>query len=497
MNRFLITGISALALAAVFAAVSAAQPAGEEITIINDTPTFEEAGLEAFTPEAVLLARTSGEDREPKASVLGNGAATVFWVNRNGSHHYSGIDAEGNRMLPLFDVDNDDDVIVGDNTGSNTNWTLNKADQNNNVFMIAATYQAGTLSDTSIIPDTVVDADGIRLDDSQGHGFFKLVDGNLEILTEDPISISQFSAGHREWDCCWLSDGKLVIGSVSRDHRYEADPDFPSGGNNIATINIFNPDGTRYKDEFFVGSDLSGQQKNVRLGALANGFVCVYEDDKSLAGGENLQKGIIYDNEGEMVTEFVARDQELGIGVDWMDAGGGDRFVTVHQASGPEGIGLPEVLVGQPIIMAQLWNAMGERMGGYIVVSQHDDFRGLGRPRCAMAQNGSFALSWEDHLADDVDFTRSVAGRVFNADGTPATDAFVAHPLPEFTIPGKEPPESTGGGDPGEPILAMSNERVAFAWATRAAPEGQARDIAATVFANPAEGTDVGGWELY
>ena len=47
-------------------------------------------------------------------------------------------------------------------------------------------------------------------------------------------------------------------------------------------------------------------------------------------------------------------------------------------------------------------------------------------------------MSWIDNAADDVQFTESVVGRVFNADGFPATQAFVVHPLPEF-------PETDGG----------------------------------------------------
>jgi hypothetical protein len=36
--------------------------------------------------------------------------------------------------------------------------------------------------------------------------------------------------GHREWDCCWLSDGKFVISTVARGHQYAGDPDFRGWG---------------------------------------------------------------------------------------------------------------------------------------------------------------------------------------------------------------------------------------------------------------------------
>ena len=492
MNILILTSALVLALQPAYA-----QFAGDPLTLNDSTPTFDQINLEAITPMPLVLARTSGEDREPKVAVLNDNKTIVFWVNRNGSHHFSGADGAGNQLLPTFTVDTDIDVIVGENTGSNTNWTLCKPDYAGGGFMIAATYLGGSVTNiNSWLPDTVMDVDGQRLDDGQGHGLFKIYHANLQPVTPDPVSISQFSAGHREWDCCWLRDGKLVIAAVNRDHPYAADPDFPAGGNQTASINIFNPDGSRFKDEMFIG-DLVGQQQDIRLGTLANGFVCLYIDNKTNAGGPNINKGIIYNNNGDVVREFIATDETTGISVAWMDAGGSNTFVTVHQVNGPDSLGLPPELVGQGIIMAQLWSDQGDRLNRYIVASQHQDFRGLGRPRCAMAPNGSFAFSWEDALADTVDFKRSVVGRIFNADGSPATDAFVAHPLPEFTVPGSDPPVSTGGGDPGEPIVGLNNERVAFTWGSRAVPDGLARDNVLMVFRNPAQGSDVSHWDLY
>ncbi len=470
---------------------SFSQPLGEEITVIDDTPTFADLeNLEAITPDGpVILAKTDGEDREPKASILNNGTTTVFWVNRNGSHHVSGIDANGNRLKDIIEESSAEDIIVGINTGSNTNWTLNKADRVGGGFLAAATYKYGQLMGSEAqLPETIGDADGIVQDDGQGHGFFRLFDENLEPITP-PISISQFSAGHREWDCCWLSDGKFVIGTVCRGHRYEADPDYPTGGDHVATINIFNADGTRFMDEIYVSEDLTGSQEDFRLGALGDGFVAMYVDNDSSVGGSRLDKGIIFDNEGNRLKEFIATDEETGIGVSWMDGSGTNTFVTIHQTNGPADIGLPDDMVDFPVLLGQIWNSEGERVGPYLVVSQHGDGRSLGRPRCAVAPNGTIVFSWDDNLADDVQFTTSVVGRIFNSDGSPATDAFVVHPLPEF--------EETLGGDPGEPIPAIHNEVVSFAWGSRAVPEGAARDIVAMVFHNPAEGTPVINWALY
>ncbi|MBN2326751.1 MAG: hypothetical protein JXR73_06325 [Candidatus Omnitrophica bacterium] len=475
------------------------QPFGEEITVLNDTPTFDVAGLEVITADGpVVLGQTINEDREPKISILNNGSTSVFWVNRGGSHHVNGVDASGNIIFPTITDDAGIDVIVDVNTGSNTNWTLDKADRVQGGFLVAATWQFGTLTGSSaVVPSTVIDDWGIREDDGQGHGFFKLFDDQFQATTPDPISISQFSAGHREWDCCWLSDGKFVIATVARGHPYAADPDFPDGGQDIGLINIFNSDGTRFKDEFFVSDDLTGQQNDMRLGALANGFVCIYMDNKSSAGGASSNKGVIFDNDGNKVKDFVATDEATGINVNWMDAGGGNTFVTVHNVSGPADVGLPDSMVGQAMILARVWNDQGEPITPFIAVTQHDDRRSVSRERCAMAANGSFVITWHDGLADLIDMTQSVVARVFKVDGTPVTDAFVAHPLPEFLDP--DTGESSGGGDPGEAIPAITNDRLSIAWGSRAVPgKGYGtRDAVVMSFTNPAEDTASESWSLY
>ena len=488
-------------LTALFTMSPSAQPIDSTITLNSDTPVYSDAGLTSLAGDVpTILALTPGEDREPQIDILPNGSTVVFWVNRNGSHHISGLDAAGNLLAPTFTDDAADDVIVGINTEDNTNWTLCKADPNNNRFLVGATYLADTLTwSDAEIPQSVLDENGGEGDNSQGHGFFRIFDESLNPLT-DPISISDFTTGHREWSCCWLNNGRFVIGTVTQGHEYEYDEDYGTGGSNIATINMFNPDGTRYRSEFYI-DDLTGEQKNVSLGALQNGFVSIYEDDDSRVGGEDVYRGVIYNDEGTETARFIAtdtivlngddddpdNDETIVIHPTAMAAGGSDRFVTVYELTAPSGIGLPDEIVDMPVVMAQLWNAQGQKIGPYILVSQHNDFRNAERVRCAMAANGTFICSWIDSGADLVTFTDSVIARIFNADGSPATEAFVAHPLPEF--------EDTYGGDPSESIPAIGLDKSAVAWATTDAPDGQFRDIAMMVFGNPA--TNVLSWELY
>jgi len=480
MNKgftFLIVGICAFAVPVAFS-----QPIGSPITYKDDTPTYAELTpplVPIHTEVPMMLGQTPNDDREQKLCVLDNGTTVVFWVNKGGSHHVNGMDRNGNRIFPVFTDGGAADIIVGVNTGSNTNWTLCKNKRGENVFLAAATWTASSLSNSdAIIPETVIDADGIVEDDGQGHGFFMLFDGNLQPIT-GPISISQFSAGHRDWDCCWLNDGKFVIVTNCQNHRYEGDPDYSSSNNKVATINIFNSDGSRFKDEFFT-NDVTGKQEAIRCGALANGFVVMFSDSDNGVTAE------FYDNNGNLLgSKFPIRDSALNAGATWMEACGGDLWVTVHEgATIPDGFApLPE-LAGVGVVLAQLWNASGDPIGPPILVSQHSETRSLGRNRVAMAPNGSFAVSWQDGYADDVTFTECTVARVFNADGTPATDAFIPHNLPEF------PPDK--GGKPGQLMPGMNNEFVAFAWGTQAFGNC---DCVVSVFPNPAKGTGVSDWE--
>ncbi len=477
--KFLVIGICAVAVPVAFS-----QPIGSPMTFIEDTPTYAEAGLVPLHTEVpMMLGQTSNDDREQKLCVLDNGTTAVFWVNRGGSHHVNGMDRLGNRIFPVFEDGGAADVIVGINTaGTNTNWTLCKNKRGENKFLAAATYLAGTLAGSNAeIPETVIDADGIVQDDGQGHGFFMLFNENL--LSESvPMSISQFSAGHRDWDCCWLNNGNFVIVTNCQNHRYEGDPDYDASNNKVATINIFDSFGTRVKDEFFT-NDVTGKQEAVRCGALANGFVVMFSDSNNGVTAE------FYDNNGNFTKSvFPIVDSALNRPASWMEACGGDTWITVHEgATIPDGFAqLPE-LAGVTVVLAQLWNTSGDPIGPPILVSQHNLTRGLGRNRVAMAPNGSFVVSWSDKVADDVSFLEVMVARVFNADGTPATDAFIPHNLPEVENP------MTGG--PGQPMPGMNNEFVAFAWSSKAFSGNS--DSVLSVFPNPAEGTGVSDWELH
>lgn len=487
--------LSSLFIIILWGNVAVAQPIGSEITFINDTPLFDDAGLSSLTAEVpVVLATAEGNDIGQRMAIDTEGNAFVLWSNRGGSHQLSGIDSEGQRLQPIFGDQSMPDQMLDINLESITKWNICEADLNSGNVLIGATYLASDIANSSAsIPISVTDAINLREDNINGHGFFMLYDNAMQPLLDQPVSVGQFSAGHVEWDACWLNDGKFVIATTVQGHPYEEDPDYPDGGTHVVTVNIFNADGSRFSDEFFI-DDLSGEQRDISVGALSNGFVCVYLDDDSRVEGEALYKGIVFDFKGDKTSEFTVSDTENEImTVDAMDAGGGDQFVTLHMFDGSAEIGLPQEMQGMTVLLAQRWNTAGERVGPYIIVSQHTDFRIVESPYCAVARNNTFVAAWIDGNADIFDFTSSVVGRIFHADGMPASDAFVVHPIPEFTDP--DTGFSTGGGDPVQPVCAATGDVFAFAWGSTALPGSISTDLVMSAFENPA--TRILDWSVY
>ncbi|MFH1740712.1 MAG: hypothetical protein ABIH23_17015 [bacterium] len=482
--------------------VGQAQPLnGTPIELTGFLPMLSDAGFTPINQEVPLLVGRDpdNDDREPQTAVLANGAAVAYWVNRGGSHHWSGMNPDGTRIFPVFGA-GEADVIVGVNTGSNTNWTICEPSTDHTKFLIASTWQYGSLGGSdAVVPDTVGDADGVTMDEGQGHGFFKIFDMNYNEVTSGPVSVGQISLGHRDWGAAGLTDGKWAFGVLSRDHPWDFDPD-GSISSDTPFLDLFNADGTRFKDEFAptvqagqgqITEDLTGDQGGrFHIAPMKDSFAYI------IRGSGNGPKVIIYDNNGNVLNSYSTEDPAMGLSIgEWIAGAGGDTFVAlIGPTSGTEAmaaLGMPADLIGLPVLLARRFDAQGP-VGDYILVTT-GDAGGIGRPRIAMAPNGSFALSWEDELSDEVTFTKSMAFRVFNADGTPASDACLAHDLPELVLDG-----NPMGGNPGEPMIGMNDSFVSLVWASRAWTNGGNRDVAMNVVANPAQGAAaVRDWELY
>ncbi len=489
------SGICALAL--LIAAGAFAQPLdGTPITFSEGTlPMLSDAGFVPINTEAPLLLGQDpdNDDREPQTCVLADGTVIVFWVNRGGSHHFSGMNPDGSRIYDVFGS-GQDDVIAGTNTGGNTNWTICENSIDGTQFIVAATWKVSQMGGSDlVIPATVGDADGVKEDDGQGHGFFKIYDMDLNEVTSGPVSVGQVSLGHRDWGAAGLSNGGWAFGVMSRDHRWADDPD-GDFSSRTGFVNIFNADGTRAVDEFaprYVGNYAGRFQ----IAPLSNGFAYVSRNEN----GDAVNEFIIFDNAGNELNAIPMADTTILGTADapflgsyqWMAGAGTSTFWVMYGATGSEAmaaLGMPEDLIGSSLLLAAQYDSSG--LLGYTLVTTHSDFDvgSPDRPRIAMAANGSFSCSWEDELSNDVDLVPTMAFRVFNADGTPASVEALACDLPEY---------AGGVGEPGEPMIGMNDDFISLTWGSRAYSNGANRDVVVNVVANPAEGSSVEGWELH
>lgn len=451
----------------------------------------------------MLLAKTDGDDREQKADVLGNGTAIVYWVDRGGSHQFSGMKPDGSQIYPTFLDRSQPDIILGQNTGGNTNWTLCKASLAGDRFLIASTWKISDLPLSIQIPATVGDDAGVKEDDGQGHGFFRIFDSNLNAITPAAKSISQRSLGHREWDVAPLSNGGWVITVVSQAHTWNDAPGAELAKSSF--VNILNADGTHAKPEFIpkvtaaqgqIVEDASGSRGDTLACSLPEGFALVLRS-------ADTPKAIIYDNNGNVLNSFpVVESETLGVApsLQWGDGGGASTFVLVYTVTltqalidaglvAPDGAEyLAEDYIGVNVLLARLFNANGPA-SDYIFCGS-GDLTSIGRPRVSVAQNGSFTVTWTNQDSGD-DGAKHPVFRVFTSNGTPATPPTLFHNVPEFM----DGATALTGNSDGEPISGMNDDAIVFAWGTYVWSGN--RDTAANIIANPAKPQAVRDWELY
>ena len=115
-------------------------------------------------------------------------------------------------------------------------------------------------------------------------------------------------------------------------------------------------------------------------------------------------------------------------------------------------------------VAAQIYNPNGSTFGNEITVNNGAvNNASSGHPHVSTMPDGRFIVSWDDTSGDANNGLTEV--RVFNPDGTPATDV--------FAIPGSQ--EAGGAND----VTALSNTSFAVDWKTNATIEGQVLSVPA------------------
>jgi len=217
----------------------------------------------------------------------------------------------------------------------------------------------------------------------------------------------------------------------------------PDGGfayaesiNQSETVQAFHADGSQNGAAIQTGGTF-----NNLLGAtaLTNG------DYVTLTG--NHDSFWVYDKSGNQI---VGQTSIAG-----GNAGYGDiaalpdgRFVIVYDTFGTDAVN------------AQIYNPDGSTFGNEIAVNNGMSSP-LGLPHVSTMPGGRFVVSWDDANSNLTDV------RVFNPDGTPATDV--------FAIPGSYEASPSGFND----VTALSATSFAVDWKTNATIEGQVLSVPA------------------
>lgn len=225
-----------------------------------------------------------------------------------------------------------------------------------------------------------------------------------------------------------------------------------TGGDTSATAiraRVFAADGTPLAVDFLVNTVTNSYQAEPTVTALSGGGFVVVWSDLSGAGGDNSNYGVKAQmfnasgsrSGGEFLVNSVKFDSQwdpcvtaLGTGfvVTWTD----------YSASSGGATGY--------VIRAQVFDATGATVGAEFRVNPVAAARQFWSTTTELA-DGRFVVTWQDDTASGGSQTSDILARVFNADGTASSTAFVVNTI-------------TAGRQDYPAIAALADGRFSVSW---------------------------------
>lgn len=264
--------------------------------------------------------------------------------------------------------------------------------------------------------DTNLDDGGVESYSGDGDGeaikaIIRNADGSVSV--SEFIVNSSSSDNQSQPAITQLENGRIVFTWLTNE------TDIAEGGDGAITAikaKVYNANGTVFRDEFVVNSSAASQQDNPNVTALADGgFVMTWRTFAN--GGQSDVAARIYGANGLPVgNEFAIQTNSTdsqdvpditalkngGFAVSWAsEATPGDA----------DGTGVAVSVFDKNGNMA----AAGEVAANTGTTGAQDE------PRITALANGKFVVAWETTDAVTTSNGIDVAGRIFNADGTPAT----------------------------------------------------------------------------
>ncbi len=208
-----------------------------------------------------------------------------------------------------------------------------------------------------------------------------------------------------------LADGRFVVTWLSYDTA--------DGSGSCIRARLWNPDGTAAGDDFIVNSTTNSDQSDPSVAALADGrFVATWRSYDPGDGSQNCLRARIHNADGTASgDDFILNSTAYGVqerpSITALPDG---RFVAAWESFDPgDGSG--------SCLRARILNADGTAAGGDFIVNTTATGN-QARPSITALTDGRFFVSWASEDAGDGSLG-CVRGRVYNANGTAAGGDFI------------------------------------------------------------------------
>jgi hypothetical protein len=245
---------------------------------------------------------------------------------------------------------------------------------------------------------------------------------------------------------------------------------------------MYHADGTKVGGEFLVNTTTQGDQNAASIAALANGGFVVSWVDTSGLGGDGSGSSIkaqMFDATGHKVgLEFLVNtttlnDQDI-VSVSALKSGG---FVAIWQ----DNSFLPDDATRSGSILAQMFDANGNKVGGEILVdTKGRNFANDGGTVIGLS-NGGFAVSWEasSNVGPDT-IDSSIQMQIFDASGKKVGTEFQVNTSDiEYQR---------------DPVMAeLSNGDIVVVWKDESEENGDNNDYSVKAQVLDANGNRIGG----
>ncbi|KIC20046.1 hypothetical protein RA20_10790, partial [Leisingera sp. ANG-Vp] len=473
--EFVIDGVQDLSTGFLGTPQIAAKPEGGFMVSWNDTDSvrtaaFSNSGAETAAPSEMTADSGNGAFGSASVSVSDDGSYVVVWKHRDASDHHTG---DASLHAAVYEADGSlrvEEFVIKAADGSMRYGTMSQVEvlPNGQFLVVWDAYPepgnyAFDIYAQIFNPDGTAAGDEFKVNEYSSHHQYQ---ADIAVLDDDSFMITweSYTAAHyssseivaRVFDL----DGTVIEGHFSTEDEVAeisvqdllANDDLGNRGDLIfalpeavsehgaalrydaATGTVFyDPseaealqalaEGEALEDSFsytLTGADGSTSTASVTVVVRGQKDVVVASDDRLFSHGPVQDMSL--DSTGEWTISAAERENHIASDLAHLEGGG---FVVVGARDGDS-----FSLSKKDGVWGQIFDASGSEVTAQFQISNVDGY--YKTPKVADIGNGQFAVVWEVHgsLRDgDSSFGplhRHVKARIYNEDGSPVTDVFLA-----------------------------------------------------------------------